>query len=166
LTTRFLIKHRKTSPYHPRANGQTEKTNGLLCAILTKTISGSSTDWDDKLWGALWAYRTAYKVTTNCTPFQLVYGQEAILPIELEIPSLRVAFDQRLRDAESLQIRLANLEALNEKRRTTYLCNYAMQVRQKSYYDSKLKPKQFQAGDLVLLYDSRFFKFPDKLQFH
>ena len=53
LTTRFLIKHRKTSPYHPRANGQTEKTNGILCGIFTKTIAGSLTDWDDKLWAAL-----------------------------------------------------------------------------------------------------------------
>ena len=91
--TRFLIKHRKTSPYHPRANGQTEKTNGILCGILTKTIVGSLTDWDDKLWATLWAYRIAYKVTIQFTPFHLVYGQDAILPIEFEIPSLRVAID-------------------------------------------------------------------------
>ena len=79
LTNNFFIKHRKTSPYHPRANGQTEKTNGILCKILTKTIACLTTDWDEKLWGALWAYRTAYKVTTKITPFQLVYGLEAIL---------------------------------------------------------------------------------------
>jgi transposase InsO family protein len=88
LTNKYLIKHRKTSPHHSKANGQTEKTNGLLCQILTKTISSSATNWDDKLWSALWAYCTAYKVTTQFTPFQLVYGQEAILPIEFEIPSL------------------------------------------------------------------------------
>ena len=102
LTTHFLIKHRKTNPYHPRANGQTEKTNGILCGILIKTIAGSLTDWNDKLWAALWAYWTAYKVTTQFTPFHLVYGQEAILPIEFEIPSLRVAIDHRLEEAESL----------------------------------------------------------------
>ena len=166
LTTRFLIKHRKTSPYHPRANGQTKKTNGILCGILTKTIAGSLTDWDDKLWAALWAYRTAYKVTTQFTPFHLVYGQEAILPIEFEIPSLQVAIDHRLGETESLQTRLIELEALDEHRRTAYLNNYAIQVRQKSYYDSKIKEKTFIIGDLVLLYDSRFFKFPGKLQTH
>jgi hypothetical protein len=101
-----LIKHRKTSPYHPRANGQTKKTNGILCKILTKTIAGSATDWDDKLWGALWAYRTTYKVITQFTPFQLVYGQEAILPIEFELHFLRVAIDNRLGAPESLQTRL------------------------------------------------------------
>jgi hypothetical protein len=41
-----------------------------------------------------------------------------------------------------------------------------MQVCRKSYYDSKLRPKHFKEGDLVLLYDSRFFKFPGKLQIH
>jgi hypothetical protein len=166
LTNKYLIKHRKTSPYHPRANGQTEKTNGLLCQILIKTISGFATDWDDKLWSALWAYRTAYKVTTQFTPFQLVYGQEAILPIEFEIPSLRVAIENRLGDEDSLKVRLYALEALNEKRHDAHLHTYAMQVRHKSYYDSKLRPKQFKEGDLVLLYDSRFFKFPGKLQIH
>ena len=44
LTIRFLIKYRKTSPYHPHANGQTEKTNGIFCGILSKTIVGSLTD--------------------------------------------------------------------------------------------------------------------------
>ena len=115
LTAKYEIKHRKTTPYHPRANGQTEKTNGILCRILTKTISGAGNDWDTKLFAALWAYRTTYKVTTNATPFQLVYGQEAILPIELEILSLRVAIEERLGDSDSLQFRLSELEKLNEK---------------------------------------------------
>ena len=44
--------------------------------------------------------------------------------------------------------------------------NYVIQVRPKSYYDSKLKEKVFHIGDLVLLYDSCFFKFPGKLQTH
>ena len=166
LTNRFLIKHRMTSPYHPRANGQTKQTNGILCGILTKTITRSLIDWDDKLWAALWAYRTPYKVTTQFTPFQLVYGQEAILPIEFEIPSLWIAIEHRLGDADSLQDSLIKLEALDETHRIAYLNNYAIHVRRKSYYDSKLKEKIFQVSDLVLLYDSRFFKFPGKLQIH
>ena len=164
LTTNFLIKHRKTTPYHPRANGQTEKTNGLLCRILTKTIIGTGTDWDHKLYSALWAYRTAYKVTTNSTPFQLVYGIEAILPIELEVQSLRVAIQERLNDDESLSHRLAMLERLDEVRSQALLNIEATQKRRKLYYDSKLKPKPFKENDLVLLYDTRFQKFPGKLK--
>ncbi|OAE26978.1 hypothetical protein AXG93_80s1010 [Marchantia polymorpha subsp. ruderalis] len=36
LTSHFQIKHRKTTPYNPKANGLTEKSNGLLCKILLK----------------------------------------------------------------------------------------------------------------------------------
>ena len=48
-------------------------------------------DRDSKLLNAWWVYRTAYKVTIRFTPFQLVYGQEAILPIDLELLSLQIA---------------------------------------------------------------------------
>ena len=164
LTTKYEIKHCKTTPYHPRANGQTEKTNGILCKILTKTISGAGTDWDTKLFAALWAYLTAYKVTTNATPFQLVYGQEAILPIELEVPSLRIAVEYRLGDTESLQFRLSQLEKLDEIKAQALLTMEATQKQWKSYYDNKLKLKTFKPNDLVLLYDNRFQHFPGKLQ--
>ena len=56
-------------------------------------------DWDNKLIDALWEYHTAYKVTTKFTPFQLVYGQETIVPVELESSSLRIAIDERLNGA-------------------------------------------------------------------
>ena len=102
LTTKYLIKHRKSTPYHPRANGQTKKTNGILCKIFTKIVQGSNTNWDACIYDALWAYRCAYKVTTKSTAFQLVYGQEAILPIEMELPSLRIAIVERMGDGESL----------------------------------------------------------------
>lgn len=49
LTTKFLITHKKTSPYHLRVYCQIEKTNGLLCKISTKTIADAAIDWDKKL---------------------------------------------------------------------------------------------------------------------
>jgi transposase InsO family protein len=154
LLSKYMIKHRKSTPYHPRANGQTEKTNGILCKIITKTVQGSNTNWDQRVFDALWAYRIAYKVTTKHTPFQLVYGQEAILPIELEIPSLRIAIDHCMSDLNSLRHRYAMLEKLNETRAEAYLNTVAMQNRRKSFYDSKLSPKTLNPNDLVLLCNS------------
>ena len=166
LTEKHKIKHRLTSPYHPRANGQTEKTNGILCKIITKTVQNSMTDWDDKLLDALWAYRTAYKVTTKFTPFQLAYGQEAILQVKPELPSLRIAIDERLSEEDSLQERIAMLERLDEIRGQAYLNMAAIQKWRKTYYDSKMKSKTITADDRVLLYDSRFQKFPGKFKLH
>ncbi|KAL3689788.1 hypothetical protein R1sor_016097 [Riccia sorocarpa] len=90
LAEAYGIEHRRSTPYHPQTNGQVERTNGILVNVLKKTVALNPTDWDRKLIGALSAYRTTYKVTTGHTPFQLVYRQEAILPVEFLIPTLRV----------------------------------------------------------------------------
>ena len=97
-------------------------------------------------------------------PFQLVYRQEAILPIELEVPGLRIAVEYWLGDIESLQFHLSKLEKLDETRAQALLIMEAIQKQRKSYYDNKLKLKTFKSNDLVLLYDSRFQHFPGKLQ--
>ena len=113
---------------------------------------------------AFWAYRCAFKVTTKFTPFQLVYGLEAILPIELEVQSLRIALDERMGDNDSLKHQLVMLENLDETRAQSYLNMEAIQKHRKSYYDSKLAFKKLEPNDLVLLYDSRFQKFLGKFK--
>jgi transposase InsO family protein len=112
MASLFQINHWKTTPYHPQTNGQTERVNQTLVRILRKTVHDSKKDWDSKLVATLWAYRTTYKVTTCATPFSLVYGIEAILPIEFEIPSLRIAINERLDESQSLKDRLKRLEGL------------------------------------------------------
>ena len=116
LTTEFKIYHSLSSPYYPRANGQAEATNKVLISIIYKSCAVEGEDWEEKLPSALWAYRTAYKVTTGHTPFQLMSGQEAIVPAEFMVPSLRIALENKLGDMESLRERLYKLNRLEEKR--------------------------------------------------
>ncbi|MCO5558434.1 hypothetical protein L7F22_012017 [Adiantum nelumboides] len=71
LTELFSIKHRKSTPYYPRCNGQAESSNKTIRSIMTKIVQDEPHNWDEKLQTALWAYRTAYKVTTGMTPFIL-----------------------------------------------------------------------------------------------
>ena len=112
-----------------------------------KTFQNSMTNWDDKLLDELWAYRTAYKVTIKFTLFQLVYGQEAILPVELKLPSLRIAIDERLSEDDSLQERIAMLERKDEIRGQGYLNMASIQKWRTTYYDSKMKPKKINADN-------------------
>ena len=65
ITTRYLIKHRKTTPYNPKANGLTERANGIVGKSLNKMVSAHKTEWDLKLPSAVHAYNTSKKVTTG-----------------------------------------------------------------------------------------------------
>jgi transposase InsO family protein len=56
LTKQYRIKNKKSSPYHPQANGQVESTNKVIEAILTKTVQLHPKDWADSFPEALWAY--------------------------------------------------------------------------------------------------------------
>ena len=50
-------------------------------------------DWHEMLPFALHGYRTTLRTSTGATPFSLVYDMEAVLPVEVEILSLRVMRD-------------------------------------------------------------------------
>lgn len=91
-----------------------KKINDILCKILTKTILEVGVDWETKLFAALWTYHTVYKVTTNSTSFKLIYEQEVLLSIELEVQCLRISVDEQLSDKESMYYRLPKLEELDE----------------------------------------------------
>ena len=58
---------------------------------------------------ALHGYRTTAHTSTGATPFSLVYGMEAVLPMEVQIPSLRIMKDIGLNEDDWIQTRLDQL---------------------------------------------------------
>jgi len=98
------------------ADGLAEAFNKRLCNLLRKLVAKSKRDWHERLGEALWAYKTTYKASTQSTPFALMYGVKAVLPLELQILSLRIAIQEGLTENENHKLRLAKLEALDEKR--------------------------------------------------
>ena len=58
---------------------------------MTKVESNSRKDWADHLVEATWAYNTNWKTTTAFTSYELVYGKKALLSIEFEYNTLRLA---------------------------------------------------------------------------
>jgi hypothetical protein len=51
-------------------------------------VTDSLRKWHEKLSEALWAHRTSRHGATNVTPFELVYGQEAVLPVDVSLQNL------------------------------------------------------------------------------
>lgn len=95
----FGIQVHKSTVYRPQTNGAVEATNKTLKTILERTTQ-SARDWHEQLPLALWGYRTSIRTPTGATPYSLVYGMEAVLPIELEVPSLRVMVESEISEAE------------------------------------------------------------------
>ena len=115
-TSFYVAVHKCSTPYYPQANGLAESTNKTLQNILQKIVNENWTDWDMKLESTLWAYQTTYKTSIRTTPFRLAFGLEAVMPIEFQIPSLRIQVKERLSEKESEKIRLATLCELEEHR--------------------------------------------------
>uniref|UniRef100_A0A2N9IU30 Integrase catalytic domain-containing protein n=1 Tax=Fagus sylvatica TaxID=28930 RepID=A0A2N9IU30_FAGSY len=102
LCQQFKIQHHNSAPYRPKMNGAVEAANKNVKKILSK-MTETYKDWHEHLPYALCAYRTSVRTSVGATPYSLVYGMEAVLPVEVEIPSLRILSQTQLEEAEWAQ---------------------------------------------------------------
>jgi transposase InsO family protein len=84
------IKLLNSSPYYAQANGQVEASNKVKIKIIKKRMKDNPRRWHEKLSEALWVHRTSRHGATKVSPFVLVYGKEALLPVEIGLQSLRL----------------------------------------------------------------------------
>ncbi|XP_028121773.1 protein NYNRIN-like [Camellia sinensis] len=151
LFAKYKIKNNHSSRYHAPANGLAEAFNKTLCKILKKMVDKNKKAWHEKLQEALWTYRTSYRTPTQATPYSLVFGGEAVLPLEVQIPSLRVAIQESLTEDESARVRLAELETLDERRLYAQQNLEIYQQRMANAFNKRVRLRSFKKGDLVLM---------------
>jgi hypothetical protein len=164
LTTKYLIKHQKTTPYNPKANVLMERANGIVGKILNKMVSVHKTDWDRKLPLPVHAYNTTEKSTIGQSPYFLVFGQTAIHGIELEVETFRVLAARNGDRTEGILPRLISIENLEETRIAALETTTQVQMRRKEDYDRKIPMDHgIREQGLVLFYDNRYKEFPGKL---
>ena len=89
-------------------------------------------------------------------PFNMVFGLDAILPLEFLVPNLRVAQEIGWMGHE-LSNRVEELEKLDETRLATIAGMYALKRRQKQFHDHHIITKCFKLGDLVLVFTVKEF---------
>lgn len=125
--------------YNPAANDQEEAFNKVLCKLLKKVFSQNKRHWHEKLLESLWAYRTTTRTPTKMTPYSLVYEGEAVLPLEVQIASLRVVIQEKLNEDDLMKLRLRELDNLEETRLRALQNLEAYQARMSRAFDKRVK---------------------------
>ncbi|XP_009123662.2 uncharacterized protein LOC103848524 [Brassica rapa] len=115
--------------------------------MLKKRPEGSQGNWAEELHEVLWAYRTTPKTATQETPYALVYGAEAIIPIEMHV---KTTISGTTSQEENHELMSLSLDLLDEKREAARLRNQAYQQEVAKTYNKKLRTRTFQQGDWVL----------------
>ena len=153
MAAKFHMDWRTSTVYNPQANGLAEAFNKTLCKLLSKLVGGHKRDWDEKMHEALWAYRTTYKTPTGCTPYSLVYGSEAVVPVEIELSSYRVAVHYGLQQEEQdeFERRYEELAALEGDRLAAYRNLQSYQAKMVRAYGKLVHERTFMKGDLVMV---------------
>ena len=84
--------------------------------------------------------------------FSLVYGTEAISPVELVVPTRRVVVEESQEETEDTnnERRLADLEGVEEERELAKKRSQRYQQKMTKVYAQAVRPRAFTEGQLVL----------------
>jgi hypothetical protein len=137
--------------YHPESNRVVERANGkIFTGVKKMLLDDKKGKWADLLPEAVWALNTTECRATGFTPFRLLYGSEAMTPQEIKhgsppifttaIPDVDEPTSKDLIDRD----RVFTLQALNK-----------YQAQTKAWRDHTVIPREFNEGDLVLVWTAR-----------
>ena len=77
------IQKTRTTPYHPQCDGLVERFNRTLLNMLATTSKDNLYSWEDQVQKVCLADNTSVQSTTGYTPFFLVFGCQARLPVDI-----------------------------------------------------------------------------------
>jgi transposase InsO family protein len=145
------IKLKFASVAHLKTNGQVEKANRLICNGIKKRLLAPPEKAKhacvDELLSMLWSLRTTPNTATQETPFFLVHGAEAVLPVKRTHEAPRIAAYDETTSTEALQ---DDVDALDEARDVALARAMQYQQSLRNYHSTRVRPRSFIVGDLVL----------------
>ncbi|XP_073014563.1 uncharacterized protein [Primulina eburnea] len=143
------IKLINASPHYPKSNGQAEASNKVLIKILQKMMEENPRDWPRLLSETLWAYRKSKRTATGVSPFSLTFGHDAVLPLKIIVPSMRVAKQNELSIEHYNEAMIMELEELDELRIQAYNALLLQKQKVARIYKKRVNRKSFHEGEIV-----------------
>ena len=140
------VKKSRTTPYHPQSDGLVERFNRTLTTMLATTAKEHPFEWESHLKKVCFAYNTSVHASTGHTPFFLMFGRQAQLPVDLVYKTNKT---QKVISSEYAANLKQSLEQAYNKVRTTM---GAKQLLQRQLYDRRVHGQPHQVGDLVWLH--------------
>jgi hypothetical protein len=129
----------RSSSYHPQTDGQTERVNQIVEDRLWASILHFDKSWDKCLSLAEFSYNNSYQASLKMAPFDALYGRRCRTPLNWPKAGERTFFGPDLiKDSE------AKVQVIRENLKLA-------QMRQKSYHDRGMTPRQYEVGDYVYL---------------
>jgi hypothetical protein len=121
----------------------------VLIKIIKKRIEDNPSRLHEKLSEALWAHRTSRHTATKVTPFELVYGQEVVLPVEVGLQNLKVTGLDSLSAKEYHELMMDKIDDVPESRFKALEEIEKEKVKIAKAYNKRVMENSFQVGDLV-----------------
>ena len=139
------IKKTRTTSYHTQCDGLVERLNRTLLNML---VAECPFNWEEVLARICFAYNTSVQATTGFTPFYLMFGRQARLPVDLMygVPQK----DEVVRPETYAGQLKKSLEKSYAAVKKTFNTEHK---RQKTLRDRKVHGRPFSAGDLVWLFN-------------
>jgi len=155
---KYGVKRVQISAYHAQANGMIERGHRPVTEALARMTDGRLGSWVKNLPAVLLADRTTVYQPTGKTPFFMVYGREAVLPVELKYPTWRILDWEEVTDRASLlAMRAQQLRLRDEDIEEVALRKQRKRSEGKEAFDSskRLRRSDIVAKDVVLKHDAQ-----------
>ena len=133
-----------TTPYHPQSDGLNERIHEPILRMLRTLVSDENTDWDQFLPYVQFAYNASVQVSTNESPFYLVHGRDARIPIDLK---LAIYKQEKLKSPSDYALMIN--ARIQKAWKLTRQHIAESQLQQKRQYDRKAQGKDIRAGEAV-----------------
>jgi hypothetical protein len=143
-----------SAAYYPQGNGLAKSSNKSLINIIKKVLNENKRSWHVHLKYVLWANWISKKKSIDISPFQMVYGTNVVLPINLALPVMKLWQDEK-EEPNHLPRRINQLIELQQHRVEVDKRFQKYQDDIKRLFDHKTKDREFLSGDLVLRWDAR-----------